>query len=88
MWANQIACRIALLKGSDYGSVQVREVGVAVESIVGPEWNPKSWRRWMRIVFAPWVKGTGDMKKGVEFEIWNGGVRAVSKAVAQSQHAT
>lgn len=34
----------------------------------------------MRVVFAPWVKDTGEMEKGVEFEIWSGGVRAVDKA--------
>jgi len=28
-------------------------------------------------VFAPWVEGVGAGKRGVEFEIWRGGVRAV-----------
>lgn len=87
VWANQIACRVALVKGSHYGSAQAGESGVAVKGIEGAEWNSQSWRRWMRIVFAPWVKGTGEKETGVEFEIWSGGVRAVSKAVAQSQDA-
>ena len=39
----------------------------------------------MRVAFAPWVKGTGEKEKGVEFEVWNGGVRAVVKAAAESQ---
>lgn len=45
----------------------------------GEEWSPKRWRRWMRVVFAPWVKGTGDAEPGVEFEVWAGGVRAVRR---------
>jgi len=28
-------------------------------------------------VFAPWVEGAGVGERGVEFEIWRGGVRAV-----------
>ena len=39
----------------------------------------------MRLAFGPWVKGTGEKERGVEFEIWNGGVRAVVKAAALSQ---
>lgn len=39
----------------------------------------------MRVAFAPWVKGTGEKEKGVEFEVWNGGVRAVVIGAAQSQ---
>lgn len=36
-------------------------------------------KRWMRVVFAPWVKGTDEEDKGVEFEIWTGGVRGIQK---------
>lgn len=43
----------------------------------GAEWAPRRVRRWMRVVFAPWVAGTGVGEGGVEFEIWRGGVRAV-----------
>lgn len=32
----------------------------------------------MRVVFAPWVAGCGEGDKGVEFEVWAGGVKAVS----------
>lgn len=31
----------------------------------------------MRIVFAPWVEGTEEGRRGVEFELWAGGVRGV-----------
>ena len=29
------------------------------------------------MVFAPWVRGVGEGEKGVEFEIWGGGLRGV-----------
>lgn len=80
VWANQISCRIALVKERDYGSTGTGEGKAAVEGVGGAEWNSRRWRRWMRVVFAPWVKDTGEMEKGVEFEIWSGGVRAVDKA--------
>ena len=83
VWANLIACRIALVKGGDHGRAQARESEGALVGFGGAEWNPRSWRRWMRIVFAPWVKGTGEREKGVEFEIYSGGVRAVSEAGTQ-----
>lgn len=85
VWANQISCRIALVKERDYGSVGTGEGEIAIEGIGGAEWTSRRWRRWMRVVFAPWVEGTGDREKGVEFEVWSGGVRAVHKAAAQSQ---
>ena len=37
----------------------------------------------MRLVFAPWVKDTGERERGVEFEIWSGGVRAVGNDAVQ-----
>lgn len=44
----------------------------------------------MRVVYAPWVRATGESEMGVEFEIWAGGIRAlqpdaVEKAVATIQ---
>ena len=67
VWANLINCRIALVKEKGW------ESGNA-------EWNPRSWTRWMRVVFAPWIQGTEEREKGVEFEVWNGGIRAVNRA--------
>ncbi len=86
VWANQITCRIALVKERDYGSAGTGEGEVTGEGVGGAEWNSRRWRRWMRVVFAPWVKGTGEREKGMEFEIWSGGVRAVNRAATQSQN--
>ncbi len=71
-WANQIACRVVLVKTPCFAA---GEVGYKYFGEEAAEWAPQRWRRWMRVVFAPWVEGTGG--KGVEFEIWGGGVRTV-----------
>lgn len=79
VWANQIACRIALVKEEAYDRTGGVGVGTAGEQGGRPsaEWTAKKWRRWMRVVFAPWVAGCGaDGGKGVEFEVWGGGVRS------------
>ena len=34
----------------------------------------------MKVVFAGWVKATGEGEKGVEFEVWTGGIRAIRTA--------
>ena len=81
VWANQIACRVALIKERDYGRAGTGEGEVNIGGTGGAEWNPRRWRRWMRLVFAPWAEGTAEGENGVEFEIWGGGVRAVNKEV-------
>ena len=87
VWANLISCRVALLKGRDYGIARVCEGEGAVGGVGAAQCDSRSWRRWMRIVFAPWVRDTGEREKGIEFEIWSGGVRAVSSGAAQAQIA-
>ncbi len=73
VWANQIACRVALVKEMDYGTAGSSE-GEGGEAA---EWTPRRWRRWMRVAFSAWAPPTGEGEKGVEFEIWGGGLRAV-----------
>ena len=73
-WANQIDCRVALIKGAAFAQ------GGGNEKLGDPEaeeWAPRRWRRHMRMVFAPWAAPTGEGEKGTEFEIWEGGARAV-----------
>ena len=94
VWSNQIACRIALLKEPAYLShmthahllsedMQNRSDMNNENEITGEgsaEWAPRHWRRWMRVVYAPWVQGVGEGEPGVEIEVWAGGVRSLSKA--------
>lgn len=72
VWSQQIACRVALVKEAAYGS---GGEGGGLESAEG---SGERWRRWMRVAFAGWVGGA-EGEKGVEFEVWEGGVRAVGE---------
>ncbi|MCJ1463023.1 hypothetical protein MMC07_001627 [Pseudocyphellaria aurata] len=78
VWANQIACRVALIKELEYSAHPV--TGDAREGEESAEWSAKRWRRWMRVVFAGWVRATSEEEKGVEFELWAGGIRALKVA--------
>ena len=80
VWANQITCRIALVKERDRCGAGIGEGPGSSEGIGGAEWNRRRWRRWIRVVFTPWVAGTEERHEGVEFEIWSGGVRAIKRA--------
>lgn len=41
----------------------------------------RRWRRWMRVVFAPWAASSpAGRNGGVEFEITAMGIRALDKA--------
>lgn len=93
VWANQITCRIALIKEPQYDAPRkpeasyernavVEEVQLGTDkkeegAVQSVEWSPIHWRRWMRVVYAPWVRATGESEMGVEFEIWAGGIRAL-----------
>ncbi|KAI1329303.1 DNA repair protein RAD57 [Xylariaceae sp. FL0255] len=90
VWSTQIAARIALFRRPAYGRKQVVEDGGRVadddyddyedaSSGVGLPYI-KSWRRWMKVVFAPHVPGTGPGLDGaVEFEVVVGGIRGVER---------
>ncbi|KAI2632379.1 DNA repair protein RAD57 [Hypoxylon sp. NC1633] len=73
VWTSQVAARVALLKRPVYGRREVLddEHGEATT-------NLRSWRRWMKVVFAPHVAATGPGLQGaVEFEVAMGGLRGV-----------
>ncbi|KAI1754765.1 DNA repair protein RAD57 [Xylaria castorea] len=89
VWSTQIAARVALFRRPAYGRKVV--VGDGANEItamttyddevasVGP--YVKSWRRWMKVVFAPHVPGTGPGLEGaVEFEVVAGGLKGVERA--------
>lgn len=108
VWANQIACRIALIKEPQYDAP--RKQGAACERSTteeeapakklgtenkeekgeeeSVEWSPIHWRRWMKVVFAPWVRATGESERGVEFELWAGGIRTVQPDAVEEVIAT
>ena len=74
VWTAQIACRIALIKQPVYGTDTVGD---------GESERPapalKSWRRWLKVVFAPWAAPSGvGLEGAVEIEITGAGMRAVT----------
>ncbi|OLN92212.1 DNA repair protein rhp57 [Colletotrichum chlorophyti] len=76
VWSTQIACRIALIKKPVYGvhrHVDDEADGRGVPAL-------KNWRRWMKVVFAPHTKATGQGLDGaVEFAVTMAGLKAVTK---------
>ncbi|KAK3345197.1 putative RAD57 protein [Neurospora tetraspora] len=78
VWSTQISARIALFKRPAYGRSKYQADD---EDQNGNEKGMpmlKSWRRWMKVVFAGWTaeSGTGlDGGGSVEFEVWMGGLR-------------
>lgn len=86
-WANQIACRIAIIRErSVLNSDEVTGLYDYLENtdlpesgLGGADWSKGKWRRWMRVVFSAWGPGVVGGDKGAEFEVWNGGLRAVTK---------
>ncbi|KAF4776227.1 DNA repair protein RAD57 [Colletotrichum scovillei] len=79
VWSTQIACRIALFKKPVYG------VHRHIEDEADDRGMPalKNWRRWMKVVFAPHSKATGQGLDGaVEFSVTMAGLKAVIKKEA------
>ncbi|KAI0181969.1 DNA repair protein RAD57 [Hypoxylon sp. FL1284] len=73
VWTTQVAARVALLKRPAYGPKKL----VAEDEDDGTV-AVRTWRRWMKVVFAPHVAGAGPGLDGaVEFEITMGGLRSV-----------
>lgn len=75
VWATQIACRIALVKAPRYGKTRYSiddDAGGSETAVL------KTWRRWMKVVFAPHVASTGPGLEGAaEFEINMGGLKGI-----------
>ncbi|OJD29560.1 dna repair protein rad57 [Diplodia corticola] len=96
VWANQIAARVALLKAPVYGraaadwpgggggggSVDAR-TGTGAGAGAGGGGDVSRWRRWMKVVFAPWAGPSEG--RGVEYVIRGSGVVAVATAVAEEK---
>lgn len=77
VWTNQLACRIALIKKPVFASR-----GPLVVTVNGEDqWNEQEethvsrWRRWFKVVFAPWTPPAE--ARGIEFEITKQGIKAV-----------
>lgn len=75
IWTNQIACRIALIKRPVFSN------RLPIVSVNGQDhWNEdenhiSKWRRWFKVVFAPWAPPSEG--RGIEYEVVKTGVRHV-----------
>lgn len=88
VWSTQVACRVVLRKKAIYGDAEVGG-GDGKDGDDGDGEDRgrvlKGWRRWLRVVFAPWVKGgdagigmgEGEVDGNVEYVIGVEGVRSV-----------
>ncbi|KAF1917999.1 P-loop containing nucleoside triphosphate hydrolase protein [Ampelomyces quisqualis] len=76
VWTNQLACRIALIKQPVFASGQPLTAPIGEN-----EWHEENhilkWRRWLKVVFAPWTPPSYD--RGVEFEILKLGITHIVK---------
>lgn len=83
VWATQIACRVALYKAPRYGRSRYApdDEDSQGAGVVGGGGTPtlKSWRRWLKVVFAPHVAAAAGpgVEGATEFEIHMGGLRGV-----------
>ncbi|KAI1405499.1 DNA repair protein RAD57 [Hypoxylon fuscum] len=81
VWSTQVAARVALFKRPVYGRKEVLEdeEGQSTTTL-------RNWCRWMKVVFAPHVAGTGPGLDGaVEFEVTMGGLKAVGKKAKEDE---
>jgi DNA repair protein RAD57 len=79
IWTTQIACRIALIKSPVYTEGENDE-DQRGERIL------KRWRRWVKVVFAPWTQPSGPGVEGaVEFLITGAGIKAVVSEEFEAQ---
>ncbi|KAH7117919.1 P-loop containing nucleoside triphosphate hydrolase protein [Dendryphion nanum] len=76
VWTNQLACRIALIKIPVYASPSPMIIVDGKE-----QWNEEEnhlikWRRWFKVVFAPWAPASEG--QGIEFELQKSGMKHVT----------
>lgn len=74
VWANQLAARLAIIKEPIYTQPVLSAGGDNDDT--DPE--IARWRRWLKVVFAPWAAPTSG--QGIELEITGAGIRALAAA--------
>jgi DNA repair protein RAD57 len=77
VWTNQLACRIALIKKPVFATRQPVSTGKEDDQWHEEDNHISKWRRWLKVVFAPWAPPSYD--RGIEFEILTSGIKHISK---------
>lgn len=75
VWTNQLSARIALLKRPVYGSRPLIVTVNGEDQFNDEEVQISKWRRWMKVVFAPWAPPSEG--RGIEYEISPRGLRHI-----------
>ncbi|KAH8130164.1 hypothetical protein ACSS6W_005472 [Trichoderma asperelloides] len=85
VWSTQISCRIALYKRPVYGRpTRVAAPVTADDDFDATSPTLKTWRRWMKVVFAPHVAASGQgIENATEYEVVMEGLKSVKKDKAK-----
>jgi DNA repair protein RAD57 len=94
VWSTQISCRVALYKRPVYGRPTRIAAPLSADDVVvvydddddvdvrAP--TLKTWRRWMKVVFAPHVAASGQgIENATEYEVTMTGLRSVKRDKAK-----
>ncbi|KAH0523413.1 hypothetical protein TsFJ059_008421 [Trichoderma semiorbis] len=85
VWSTQISCRVALYKRPVYGRPTRIAAPISADDDVDVG-SPtlKTWKRWMKVVFAPHVAASGQgIENATEYEVTMTGLRSVKKDKAK-----
>ncbi|KAL7812488.1 P-loop containing nucleoside triphosphate hydrolase protein [Trichoderma gracile] len=89
VWSTQISCRVALYKRPVYGRPTRIAAPVSADDVDDDDVDVraptlKTWRRWMKVVFAPHVAASGQGIEGAtEYEVTMTGLRSVKRDKAK-----
>ncbi|KAL7799704.1 P-loop containing nucleoside triphosphate hydrolase protein [Trichoderma ceciliae] len=81
VWSTQISCRVALYKRPVYGRpTRIAAPIYADDDVDVGSPTLKTWRRWMKVVFAPHVAASGQgIENATEYEVTMAGLKSVKK---------
>ncbi|KAF2640768.1 DNA repair protein-like protein RAD57 [Massarina eburnea CBS 473.64] len=77
VWSNQISCRIALIKKPVFAGRPLVVTANGEDQWNDDENHISKWRRWLKVVFAPWAPSSEG--RGVEYEVLKTGISHVSR---------
>ncbi|KAL6861061.1 P-loop containing nucleoside triphosphate hydrolase protein [Trichoderma novae-zelandiae] len=86
VWSTQISCRVALYKRPVYGRPTRIAAPISADDDDVDLGAPtlKTWRRWMKVVFAPHVAASGQgIENATEYEVTMTGLRSVKRDKAR-----
>ncbi|RFU75688.1 dna repair rad57 [Trichoderma arundinaceum] len=87
VWSTQISCRVALYKRPVYG--RPTRIAAPISADDDVDLNAptlKTWRRWMKVVFAPHVAASGQgIENATEYEVTMTGLKCIKRDKVKSE---